>query len=55
MAHDVNHIKDLIRRRTNAKLELHLELEYVDPLLKVSSEDTNDVKESMILQTKGGK
>ena len=42
-AHDIVDIRDLIRRRTNAKPEVNLELEYVVPLLKVSSEDTNDV------------
>ena len=36
-------LQDLVRKRTNDKREVDLELKYVTPLLKVSPEEANDI------------
>ena len=42
-AHADDDIMGLMRRRADAKQEVDLELEFVDPLLEVSPEDANKV------------
>ena len=53
IAHADDDIRDLIRRRANAKQEVDLELECLNPLLETSPEDTNNVASRVNISIKG--